>query len=352
MADNTGSQPLESGTVKWQSPSNIALVKYWGKHGRQLPGNPSISLTLDKAHTVTEINYKLHADKGAPRVQFEFEGKAAPAFQSRIENFLSGLTGELPFLNQVSLEISSANSFPHSSGIASSASSMSALALCLLQIENQIEQKSHIDYQKASHVARLGSGSASRSVYGPVVVWGQTGSVPNSSDLFAIPYVKDIHERFLDMHDDILIISKKKKSVSSSAGHKLMTDNPYKATRYEQAHRHVAEILEAMQKGDMEKFGDLVEKEALTLHALMMASTPPYILMEPGTVEAIKQIQQYRREQHIPVYFTLDAGPNIHLLYPHQVSDKVKDLKNHLLPLCEDGMIIEDRMGMGPKALL
>jgi len=342
-----------SGTVRWQSPSNIALVKYWGKHGRQLPGNPSISLTLDKAHTVTEISYRLNdTNREQPKVQFKFEGKEAPDFKSRIEKYLSGLTSELPFLKKVDLDISSSNSFPHSSGIASSASSMSALALCLMQIENQLEGITEIDYQRASHIARLGSGSASRSVYGPIAVWGETNSVPHSSDLHAIPYLKTAHDNFQNFHDDILIISKKKKSVSSSAGHDLMTDNPYKLSRYKQAHRHVGEIIDTIQNGDLEAFGDLVEKEALTLHALMMASTPPYMLMEPNTINAIKLIQQFRKEENVPVYFTLDAGPNIHLLYPDLAVNQVKQLKSQLIPLCEEGMIIEDVVGQGPKALI
>ena len=352
MADSIVTSP-ELGIVKWQSPSNIALVKYWGKHGRQLPGNPSISLTLDKAHTVTEIAYKANdSTQKQPQVQFKFEGKEAPTFKTRIENFLSGITNELSFLKNVDLDISSSNSFPHSSGIASSASSMSALALCLMEIENQLEGKTGIDYQRASHIARLGSGSASRSVYGPIAVWGETNSVPRSSDLHAIPYMEKVHSNFEHFHDDILIISKKKKSVSSSAGHDLMTDNPYKSTRYEQAHRHVGEIITSMQNGDLEAFGDLVEKEALTLHALMMASSPPYMLMEPNTIRAINMIQQFRKEEKVPVYFTLDAGPNIHLLYPDLALSQVNQLKHLLSPLCEDNMMIEDIIGTGPKALL
>ena len=107
-----------------------------------------------------------------------------------------------------------------------------------------------------------------------------------------------------------------------------------------------------MQNGDLEAFGDLVEKEALTLHALMMASSPPYMLMEPNTIRAINMIQQFRKEEKVPVYFTLDAGPNIHLLYPDLALSQVNQLKHLLSPLCEDNMMIEDIIGTGPKALL
>ena len=343
----------QSGQVKWKSPSNIALVKYWGKHGRQLPGNPSISFTLDKAQTTTSVSYKLTEESAeSARVKFLFEGKEAPQFSTRISGFLNSITDHYPLINRLVLEINSENSFPHSSGIASSASSMSALALCLLTIEHQVEGKEEIDMQRASLIARLGSGSASRSVYGPMAIWGDTAVHKNSSDLYAIPYGDDIHPLFKDFHDDILIISKKKKSVSSTAGHALMEDNPYKDSRYKQAHTHMSDILEVMRTGDLEQFGLIVEKEALTLHALMMASSPPYMLMEPGTVEAIKIIKAFRAENNIPVYFTLDAGPNIHLLYPDTYTNDVAKLKEAIKPLCEDGTILDDNIGNGPLQLI
>jgi len=229
---------------------------------------------------------------------------------------------------------------------------MSALALCLLTIEKNIEQKDKIDMQRASLIARLGSGSASRSVYGPLAIWGKTGVAENSSDTYAIPYGTKIKPIFLNFRDDILIISKKKKTVSSTAGHTLMDSNPYKATRYDQAHTHMRDITAAMKNGDLEKFGEIVEREALTLHALMMASSPPYMLMEPDTITAIREIQSFRISNHVPVYFTLDAGPNIHLLYPDKYSTQVQNLKKDLRSLCEDETIIDDIVGQGPKQLI
>ena len=341
-----------SGRVEWKSPSNIALVKYWGKHGRQLPSNPSISFTLDKAHTITGVTYKVKENaSGRAEVNFSFEGKEEPAFRDRIVSYLDSINDVLPIVDRLDLDIASSNSFPHSSGIASSASSMSALALCLLSIDAQINGKDEVDMKLASHIARLGSGSASRSVYGPLAIWGKTAADDQSSDLHAIAYGADLDPVFRSFHDDILIISKKKKSVSSTAGHALMDTNPYNLTRFDQAHTHMSELVAAMRTGDMEKFGLIVEKEALTLHALMMASSPPYILMEPGTIQAINEIKQFRKENKVPVYFTLDAGPNIHLLYPDSYTKDVRSLKDILLPLCEDGMILEDQVGLGPIQL-
>ncbi len=344
--------PVKSGSVCWRSPSNIALVKYWGKYGRQYPKNPSISFTLSHAYTETKIDWE-YIDEPQEEIAlyFRFESKEKPAFAEKIRKYLKSISDIFPLISNLKLSIDSHNSFPHSSGIASSASSMSALAMCLLDIDRQINSEENIDLQKASVLARLGSGSASRSVFPKLAIWGQHNSIQDTSQDYAIPYHESIDDLFLNFHDDILIISDKEKSVSSRAGHALMDNNPYGQTRFDQAHNHLTAIIDAMQKGDIASFGAIVEKEALTLHALMMASDPPYLLIEPNTVEAIKIIQSYRQEKNIPVYFTLDAGPNIHLLYPHHYVEEVKVLKSKLRPLCANGLIIDDRVGNGPTKI-
>ena len=123
------------GKVGWQSPSNIALVKYWGKHGKQLPQNPSISFTLSECRSETFVSFE-KADRFG--FQFFFEGKENPAFGAKIEKFLLENQSFFPFINQLNLKVESRNTFPHSSGIASSASSMSAFVMCLLEIESML----------------------------------------------------------------------------------------------------------------------------------------------------------------------------------------------------------------------
>ena len=337
-------------SVSWKCPSNIALVKYWGKHGRQLPRNPSISFTLNNAHTTTKVDYEYNSDKSdGPQLEFYFENEAKPEFESKILKFLNAIKDVLPIVEQLKMKIYSSNSFPHSSGIASSASSMAALSMCLLDIEKEVLNLDHIDLKKASLIARLGSGSASRSIFPHMAVWGKHNAIKDSSDEWAIAYTEGIQDTFLNFHDDILIVSNKEKSVSSRAGHALMENNPYSSARFNQANEHMVKIIQAMQSGDYQTFGNIVEKEALTLHALMMSSDPPYILMEPETLHIIKAIQDFRKEQGIPVYFTLDAGPNIHLLYPDEVSQQVATLKTYLKDYCFESMIIEDHVGKGPE---
>jgi diphosphomevalonate decarboxylase len=352
------SKDIRPGSVKWKSPSNIAIVKYWGKYGNQLPRNPSISGTLSQAHTLTELRWD--ARKGGPHsgsidLEFEFEGKPAPEFKSRISTFLEKLAPQFPFLKQLSIQIQSSNSFPHSSGIASSASSMSALALCLCSLEDRLfgtlSDDSLFD-QKASFIARLGSGSASRSIHGYWSMWGANGDWPAAQDTYAVPLESHVHPVFKSMKDAILIVSGNKKSVSSSAGHKLMDENPFSTVRYHQAQNKISQLLPILSRGDWESFAELTEDEALTLHGLMMCSSPPFILIEPQTIEVIRLIQSWRKNDGLPVCFTLDAGPNVHVLYPAEQASEVEDrLKSECAPLCQNEKIIFDELGAGPVEL-
>ncbi len=348
---------LESGAVRWRSPSNIALIKYWGKHGNQLPQNPSISLTLDRAATDTTLHFapRIGADNDTIQLEFLFEGQEQPAFRERVAKYLTSLLPIFPFLRQINLRIETSNTFPHSSGIASSASGMSALALCLCSLERLFFDSFDSDaafLRKASYVARLGSGSASRSIFPIAAVWGQTGEIDGSSDEFAIPYQSGLHKVFTSFHDDILIISRKQKAVSSRAGHQLMENNAYAAPRYQQARQRLLQLIHAMKQGDLEQFGTLLELEAFTLHALMMASSPSVMLLLPNTLEAIQRLRSFRTESNCPLYFTLDAGPNLHLLYPDSEAERVrKFVRESLLPLCEDQHYIADRVGEGPLSL-
>ncbi|MEL6864945.1 MAG: diphosphomevalonate decarboxylase [Bacteroidota bacterium] len=346
-----------SGSIRWKSPSNLAIIKYWGKHGRQLPRNPSISFTLDDACTDTQVDFSPKTDQSTSAIEldFRFEGQPNEAFRTKMLGFLENIRDIFPFLGQLHLKVQSSNSFPHSAGIASSASSMSALALCLCSIERELfgtlqDQPSF--YQKASFIARLGSGSACRSLYSTMAIWGESEDAAGSSDLYAIPYTETLHPIFKSFHDDILIVSKGEKSVSSRAGHALMEGNRYAAQRYQQANDRFGQLLSALQSGDLDTFGRITENEALTLHALMMTSNPSYILMHPNSLAIIDALRNFRKGTGHPLYFSLDAGPNVHLLYPDHAKSAVKDfIKSDLLAFCVDQTWIPDQVGDGPKEL-
>lgn len=345
----------QQGEVTWASPSNIALVKYWGKYGNQMPQNPSISFTLSQCQTTTTVAYsplKTRAD--SVDFTFLFEGKVQRSFHPKIESFFERIADYCPYIFDHQWSIKSSNSFPHSSGIASSASSMSALALGILSLEKQAHSHlSHDDFnQKASFLARLGSGSAARSICGPMMAWGKSKAIPGSAQQWALPINDQLDAVFHSYQDTILIIDKGQKKVSSSLGHRLMIDHPYAQNRFEQAHRHTERLMGIMAQGELDDFIELVELEALTLHALMMASNPYFILMQPQTLQVINLIWAYREATKHPLCFTLDAGANVHLLYPKEYQKQIKTfIESELSCLCQDGQYIEDQVGKGAEKM-
>lgn len=345
-----------NGSVTWRSPSNIALVKYWGKYGFQFPRNPSLSFTLSQSHTTTRMDY-VHRDAGsqAEPLRFFFHGEEKPEFLGKIEHFFKAITEFFPFIPHMNFTFHSENSFPHSAGIASSASSMSAIALCLCSLERELTgglENDEAFFHKASFIARIGSGSACRSVYPALAWWGRHDEFPETSQEYAIPFFEGIHPDFLNMRDAILLLDSGEKSVSSRAGHALMEQNPFANVRYQQAEDHLLTLVESLKSGDLVTFGDVVEREALTLHALMMTSQPSYLLMKPSTLEAIDKLRKWREATGTPAYFTLDAGPNMHLLYPLSYADKVETfIESELLQLCENRKWIKDYTGKGPEQI-
>lgn len=345
----------EKGNFEWSAPSNIALVKYWGKKENQIPANPSISFTLNKCKTITGLSFE---KKQHPSEDFSFdllfEGKPKEDFKPKIQKFFERVSAYLPFLKEYHFTIDTQNTFPHSSGIASSASGMSALAMNLMSLEKELNPGMTEDYfyKKASFLARLGSGSACRSVKGSVVAWGNSESISGSSDLFGVEFPDAIHDNFQNYQDTILLVDKGEKQVSSTVGHDLMHDHPFAQRRFEQAHENLSKINEILKSGNLEEFIKVVESEALTLHAMMMTSMPYFILMKPNTLEIINKIWKFRNETQIPVCFTLDAGANVHILYPENVAETVLQfIKDELVAFCQNGQYICDVIGNGALQL-
>lgn len=335
---------------KWRCPSNIALVKYWGKRDFQKPMNPSLSFVLQNAFTETSVELFKEGDK---KVEFFFEG-AASEFGERIEKYLNQLSARLSWINKCNFQIHSRNSFPHSAGIASSASSFGALALCLTEIDFALSGKEPDNsefWQTASELARMGSGSACRSVYPGFAIWGKTHLFESCSDEHAIPLSEGIHPVFSGLRDAILMVDSGTKEVSSSLGHLLMDEHIYKRSRIAHANENTNELYLALLAGNQRKFIAVVENEALSLHAMMMTSNPSFILLKPNSLELISRIRRFREKTKIPVCFTMDAGPNIHLLYFADNEPDVKAFIGHeLLAFCENGKWIDDRIGKGPEA--
>jgi len=341
------------GRISWRSPSNIALVKYWGKKPVQIPANPSLSMTLSNAYTKTTLEYgPRRKDENGTGLEFWFEDRKQPGFEKKIADYLDSIQQELPFLSDLHLVLSSRNTFPHSTGIASSASAMSALCLCLATLSARFggpEPGSLDFFRTASRLSRLASGSACRSVYGGYTIWGEMKEIKGTSDEFAIPVPFNVDPVFHDIRDAILVVSSREKLVSSRGGHALMEGHPYALPRYRMANDHMMQLTGAMQTGDMDEFIRITETEALNLHALMMSSVQSYILFEPGTIQIINAIRRFRKDTGVPVCFTLDAGPNVHMLYPGKHETTVRQwIEAELIQYLENGQWIDDHIGQGP----
>ena len=357
---------LSSGISTYSAPSNIALVKYWGTLSQQknelgladaqIPANPSLSFTLKNCHTVTQLQYtRLENTATAYSFELLFEGQPKPEFHPKMEQFFARIAPYCPYLKDYHFVISSHNTFPHSSGIASSASGMAALAVNIMHLERQLYPELSADYvaQKASFLARLGSGSACRSIKGSVVVWGETPSIEGSSNQYGISFPGEIHSVFEQYQDTILLVDKGEKQVSSTVGHELMHGHPFAQNRFDQAHEHLAQLKAVFATGNLEHFIALVESEALTLHAMMMTSQPYFILMKPNTLEIIQRIWQFRARTNTPICFTLDAGANVHVLYPLAFKEScLQFIQAELVGYCQKEQYICDEIGNGAQMIV
>lgn len=340
----------------WSSPSNIALVKYWGKNKDQTPKNSSISFTLSNCNTKTSVVFsKIEKKLDAVHFTISYDGKMQNDFRPKIEKYFASIIQYCPYLLHFNLEINTKNTFPHSSGIASSASGMSALSLCIMSLEKEITKddlSANFFFLKASFLSRIGSGSACRSVYGGFNIWGKHEDFEQSSDLFSLQLNQSISTEFENFQDTILLVDENKKDVSSSAGHSLMDNHPFSMDRYMIANKNTSALKIILEKGDLFAFCELVEKEAMMLHSLMMTSSPSYVLMKPETLEIIDKIKSFRNRNKVPVCFTLDAGANVHVLYPEKDSKSVLDFINSKLSkYCFQGKFIKDHLGKGPEKI-
>lgn len=347
-------QLKDKGVVHAQAPSNIALVKYWGKKDEQIPCNPSISFTLSNAVTKTALHFEKTKN---PTSEFDievyFNHERKKSFEPKIINFFYRINQYVSFLNNYQFKIYTENTFPHSSGIASSASAMASIAVCLMEMEKAAMDNMPLEFynKKASFLARLGSGSACRSITNSLVLWGKLSGYRDGSNLYGVP-VSPVHPVFQNYQDSILLVDKGQKPISSSKGHELMHHHPYANQRFYEASENAIDLLHALIDGDLDSFIKLVEKEALSLHAMMMTSKPYFILMKPDTLQIIQHIWAFREKTGLPACFTLDAGANVHLLYPKKHLSQVREfIQSELIQYCQDGQVIHDEVGQGAKVL-
>src|SRR5690606_9835804 len=169
-----------------------------------------------------------------------------------------------------------------------------------------------------------------------------------SSNLYGTKYPYEVHPVFNNYQDTILLVDQGEKQVSSTVGHDLMYNHPFAKQRFAQANSNIKKLIAVFKTGNIDAFIEIVESEALSLHAMMMTSMPYFILMKPDTLQIINAVWNYRKATGSKACFTLDAGANVHLLYPETEREQVRQfIKSELSVFCQDGKYIHDFTGIG-----
>ena len=292
--------------------SNIAFIKYWGvaDPALNIPLNNSISMTLAGAHTTTTVAWDDSSSGAADSVTLdgvELQGASAARIVAHLDR-LRALAG-VPW----SARVVSNNNFPMASGIASSASGFAALT-----VAGTAALGLTLDAARLSALARRASGSASRSLFGGFVEW-ERGSSHSSST------ARQIHdESHWPLMDLIAIVSTGAKHTSSSDGHRLAATSPFTAARTQHVDEWLATVRRAVAASDLALLGPVLELDALAMHGVMMTSAPSLLYWQPGTLEVLHALRAWREEEGLPVYFTIDAGPNVHLICEAETAPAVE----------------------------
>lgn len=287
---------------------NIAFVKYWGNRDEALriPANGSISMNLAGLHARTTVTFR--ADLEDDQLSINGLPAETPALQ-RVSRFLdharaiAGVT--------LRAEVVSRSNFPTGAGIASSAAAFAALALAASHALGL-----DLSQPALSRLARLGSGSASRSIPSGFVEW-QPGVGDDDSYAFSIA-----PPEHWDLVDCVAVVAAGHKPVGSTQGHALAGTSPLQSARLADAPRRLALARRAILEKDFAAFAEIVEHDSTQMHAVMMTSTPPLFYWQPASLELMLAVQSWRA-QGLPCCYTLDAGPNVHVITPAAFAEQV-----------------------------
>lgn len=293
--------------------SNIALVKYWGKRDSRLnlPAVGSISITLDALQTVTTVSFSSQLTRDQLILG---NSPADEAKTERVSRFLD-IIRDLAGLNMPAL-VESENNFPTGAGLASSASAFAALALAATSAAGL-----KMNQAQLSSLARRGSGSAARSVYGGFAEM-QKGQLTDGSDACASRLAD---EKYWDLNVIVAITSESEKQVGSTGGmdHSAST-SPYYKDWLLSSDADLTEMRTAIKSKDFTKLGELSEFSCLKMHAVMLSSRPALIYWNAATMAVMNRVRDLR-QRGIPVYFTIDAGPQVKLLTLPEFTDRIND---------------------------
>jgi len=277
---------------------NIAFIKYWGNEddGLRLPANPSLSMNLGSLYTKTTVTF----DQSLPNdtLTINHQAVTGPALK-RVTTSLDLIRAEASL--QLAAHIESESNFPIGSGIASSAAAFAALS-----VAGAAAAGLHMDEAALSRLARRGSGSASRSVPAGYCRWDTGTDLISIATSIAPP-------EYWGLRDLVVIVSQEHKAVGSTGGHQLAQTSSLQAARVAGVAKRLQVCQEALLARDLSTMGPIIEEDAIIMHAVMMSSRPPLYYWNPTTMAIIQATQQWRSEG-LGVYFTIDAGPNVHLI--------------------------------------
>lgn len=319
--------------VTAKAPANIAFIKYWGKTNEKLrlPENDSLAMTLDQTYTTTTVEF---SDKLKQDRVFIDGSETTGEEKQRVVKQLN-LIRPKASLGWLATVVS-LNNFPKASGLASSASGLAALTIAASAAAGlKLNQK------ELGRLARLGSGSACRSIPGGYVYW-QKGQSDQDSYAYTL-YNAD----YWDLVDLTVVVTKEQKKISSTEGHSLTKTNPFSQARQEAVRDNLKEIKKAFKTKDFTLLGQVIESECLNLHSVMLTSKPALIYWESLTLEIIHKAIQWRQEG-LESYFTIDAGPQVHLICQGKNS---LGLKNKLKSVRGILDIITNRPSQGARII-
>lgn len=289
------------------APSNIAFIKYWGKKDEalRLPSHSNISMNLSGLLTTTTVAF----DAALKEDDITINGSRDAAEAAKVSRHLDRLRKWAGVGTKA--KVVSENNFPSSTGLSSSASGFAALTVAGAAALNlKLSQKA------LSILARIGSGSACRSIPDGFVEWLEGTDSPSS---YAVSLYPPDH---WDIRDIVVVASRQKKDVATTEGHKLAATSPFYAARLEKIGGKIIRCRQYLKDKDFTAFGTLIEQEALEMHAVMITSTPPLIYWLPTTVILMKDVQRMRREG-LEAYFTINTGQDVHVICRKKDEKKV-----------------------------
>lgn len=290
------------------APSNIAFIKYWGKRDEKLriPTNGSISMNLSGLKTTTTVEFS----KDFQRDWVIINNQGATSIpKERVVQHLDRIR-KLAYLDHKA-KVVSINNFPVSTGLSSSASGFAALTLAATSAAGL-----KLKERQLSILARLGSGSACRSIPSGFVEWREGGSSESS---FAVSlYLPD----YWDICDIVVIVGRKEKEVETTEGQKRAFSSPFFQERLKKIDIKIKLFKEYLKERNFEKFGELIEDEALELHAIILTSKPSLLYWFPETMRIMRLVRSWRKEG-LPVYFTINTGHDVHLICQKEDIDKL-----------------------------